>query len=91
MNPRCLLFLGCFFLACVAALTGCGQPPLPDQGAETLVVPVSHPVSRQVTDFVDYTGRTAALNSVDIRPRPEMSKTRRADDLAQGVDAPSIA
>jgi len=32
-------------------------------------VPISQPVRRQVTDFVDFTGRTDAVNSVDIRPR----------------------
>jgi multidrug efflux system membrane fusion protein len=36
---------------------------------EALVVPVSRPVQREVTDYVDYTGRLAAINSVDIRPR----------------------
>ena len=30
---------------------------------------VSQPVQRDVTDYIDYTGRTDAVNSVDIRPR----------------------
>ena len=34
-----------------------------------LVVPVSQPVEREVTDFVDFTGRINAVQSVDIRPR----------------------
>ena len=33
------------------------------------VVPVSQPVQREVTDFVDFTGRTDAVNSVNIVPR----------------------
>jgi multidrug efflux system membrane fusion protein len=33
------------------------------------VVPVSQPVRREVTDYVDFTGRTEAVFSVDIRPR----------------------
>jgi multidrug efflux system membrane fusion protein len=33
------------------------------------VVPVSKPVQRQVTDFVDFTGRTDAVNTVNIVPR----------------------
>ena len=37
--------------------------------SEAPVVPVSHPVQRNVTDFVDYTGRTNAKNSVAIQPR----------------------
>jgi multidrug efflux system membrane fusion protein len=34
-----------------------------------LVVPVSQPVEREVIDFVDFTGRINAVQSVDIRPR----------------------
>ena len=33
------------------------------------VVPVSQPVRREVTDFVDFTGRINAVQSVDVRPR----------------------
>src|SRR6516165_4623921 len=48
-------------------LTGCGrvsseappQPPLP--------VTVSYPVERYVTDHADFTGRTAAVDSVEVR------------------------
>ncbi len=36
---------------------------------EPPVVPVSQPISRQVTDYVDFTGQTKAVYSVDIRPR----------------------
>jgi multidrug efflux system membrane fusion protein len=32
-------------------------------------VPVSQPVERQVTDFVDFTGRTEAIQAADIRAR----------------------
>jgi multidrug efflux system membrane fusion protein len=32
-------------------------------------VPVSQPIERQVTDFVDFTGRTDAVQSVDVRAR----------------------
>ena len=32
-------------------------------------IPVSHPVQRQVTDYVDFTGQTAAVQSVTIVPR----------------------
>ena len=37
--------------------------------AELPVVPVSQPIQREVTDYVDFTGRTEAVYSVDIRPR----------------------
>ena len=40
------------------------------QGAESLpVVPISHPVERPVTDYVDFTGRTDAVQSVNIVAR----------------------
>ena len=37
--------------------------------AKPPAVPVSQPVQREVTDYVDFTGRTEAVQSVDIRPR----------------------
>jgi RND family efflux transporter MFP subunit len=37
--------------------------------SEAPAVPVSHPVQANVTDFVDFTGRTDAVEAVDIRPR----------------------
>ncbi|QVL34850.1 efflux RND transporter periplasmic adaptor subunit [Telmatocola sphagniphila] len=37
--------------------------------APTPVIPVSHPVEREVTDYVDYTGRTDAKDSVSVRAR----------------------
>ncbi|HEY7429043.1 MAG TPA: efflux RND transporter periplasmic adaptor subunit [Gemmataceae bacterium] len=69
MNHRSSLFPRLVFLASAAILTGCGHSPSPEQSTELPVVPVSKPVEREVTDYVDYTGRTAAVNSVDIRPR----------------------
>jgi RND family efflux transporter MFP subunit len=44
---------------------GTAGPPAPEQP----VVPVSHPVRRQVTDYADYTGRTAAVEAVSVRAR----------------------
>ena len=37
--------------------------------AATPSAPVSQPVRREVTNYVDFTGRTEAVHSVDIRPR----------------------
>jgi multidrug efflux system membrane fusion protein len=50
-------------------LAGCTQPQAAVAPAETPVVPVSHPVQREVTDFVDFTGRTDAVQSVNIIAR----------------------
>ena len=56
-----------------SADTGDGDR-LPEQtdtgpGAEAPVIPVSRPVRRPVQDFVDYTGRTAAVQALDVRAR----------------------
>ena len=49
--------------------------------------PVSNPVKREVTNYVDFTGRTEAVHSVDIRPRVSgylvqdaVSRRRRGQD-----------
>ncbi len=63
MNIRLLaLLLG-------LALSGCARSPNHVAPPETPVVPISHPVQRQVTDFVDFTGRTDAVQAVDVRAR----------------------
>jgi multidrug efflux system membrane fusion protein len=58
-----------------------GQPVVPDQkaaepktksakagSASPPVLPVSQPISREITDFVDFTGQTKAVQTVDIIP-----------------------
>jgi membrane fusion protein, multidrug efflux system len=60
-----LLLASCLLSATIA---GChrqqapGTPPPP-------VIPVSRPVERQVTDFVDFTGRIDAIHAVGVRAR----------------------
>ncbi|HEV3446168.1 MAG TPA: efflux RND transporter periplasmic adaptor subunit, partial [Gemmataceae bacterium] len=73
---RALIWLrfrfGCALLRSVflfAVATGCQQGSPRIAPAEVPVVPVSHPVERQVTDFVDYTGQTASVHPVNIIPR----------------------
>jgi multidrug efflux system membrane fusion protein len=50
-------------------LIGCRRGPAPQAEPPPLVVPVSHPVQRNVTEYVDYTGRADAVESVGIRAR----------------------
>jgi multidrug efflux system membrane fusion protein len=50
-------------------LIGCAKKPAEVAPAEPPAVPVSKPVQREVTDYMDFTGRTEAVESVDIRPR----------------------
>lgn len=49
--------------------SGCRRPQPAVAPPELPVIPVSRPVQREVTDHVDFTGRTEAVQSVDIRPR----------------------
>src|SRR4051812_16324629 len=65
---RSPLVLG-FTCSLLAAVGGCRGKPTPVAPPEPPVIPVSRPVEREVTDYVDFTGRTAAVQSVDIRPR----------------------
>jgi multidrug efflux system membrane fusion protein len=54
----------------VALVTGVGCEHSPELAPpEPPALPVSHPVSRQVTDYVDFTGRTDAVQAVDVRAR----------------------
>src|SRR6516165_1002125 len=50
------------------ALAGCGQPSGPPAATPPPVV-VSNPVEREVTDYADFTARTAAVDSVEVRAR----------------------
>jgi multidrug efflux system membrane fusion protein len=53
----------------LAALGGCQRGAPQVAPPEAPVIPVSHPVSKEVTDYVEYTGRTNAKDSVSIQPR----------------------
>ncbi len=57
------------FLILLVALFGCENRAPQVAPPQALVVPCSQPVARDVTDYVDFTGRTDAVESVDIRPR----------------------
>ena len=58
--------LVCILLAVAA---GCEASATKVAPAETPVVPVGRPVEREVTDYVDFTGRTEAVYPLDVRPR----------------------
>ncbi len=51
------------------ALVGCSHGPPQVAPPQAPVVPVSKPVQREVTDYVEFTGRTDAVNTVSIVPR----------------------
>ena len=50
-------------------LAGCVRVPSAAPEAAPTPVTVSHPVERDVTDYADFTGRTAAVDSVEVRAR----------------------
>src|SRR4051812_49279947 len=56
-------------LGLCVALAGCTRGPAPAPDAAPVPVSVSRPVEREVTDYVDFTGRTAAVESVELRAR----------------------
>jgi membrane fusion protein, multidrug efflux system len=62
-----LLSLPALFLLAVA---GCqGNQTAGNAASEATAVPVSQPVQREVTNFVDFTGRTDAVEVVDLKAR----------------------
>ena len=48
---------------------GCHKQAPPATSQEAPVVTVSQPIVRKIVDFIDYTGRTEAVNAVDVRAR----------------------
>jgi multidrug efflux system membrane fusion protein len=64
MSSRCLCLL---FTICL--LIPATKIPADDKPAAPLKVEVSQPVSREVADYEDFTGRTAAAESVALRAR----------------------
>src|SRR5207249_7984345 len=56
-----------FVLGSCLGLLGCAQRPTEAPVTAPLPVTVSHPVEREVTDYADFTARTAAVDSVEVR------------------------
>ena len=50
-------------------LAGCARVPSGAPEAAPTSVTVSRPVERDVTDYADFTGRMAAVDSVEVRAR----------------------
>jgi multidrug efflux system membrane fusion protein len=58
-----------FFVPALLVAAGCSQKAAQVAPAEPPAVPVSNPVARAITDHVDFTGRTDAVESVNVVPR----------------------
>jgi membrane fusion protein, multidrug efflux system len=61
-----LVFLS---LGLPGAINGCRPAALPQDGSKLPVFTVSIPVQREVTDYVEYTGRTGAVQAEQINAR----------------------
>jgi multidrug efflux system membrane fusion protein len=68
MSYRWLFFV---FLSVglVGASNGCRQAAAPQDNSKLPVFAVSNPVQREVTDYVEYTGRTGAKEAEEIKAR----------------------
>src|SRR5438105_817169 len=63
-----LVSLGLFLGSCLG-LSGCSHTSEEGPGKQPPKVTVSYPLEREVTDYQDYTGRTAAVDSVQVQAR----------------------
>ncbi|HEX3659702.1 MAG TPA: efflux RND transporter periplasmic adaptor subunit [Pirellulales bacterium] len=68
-NPKAFLSSWTLILGFCIGLAGCGRARSEAPGKLTPTVAVSHPLQREVTDYQDYTGRTAAVDSVQVQAR----------------------
>jgi multidrug efflux system membrane fusion protein len=53
----------------LASIGGCGEAPAQLAPPQPPAVPVSKPVQQEVTDYVDFTGRTDAVQAVNVVAR----------------------
>ena len=65
---RLLAALLMAFLCCLAA-AGCGRAPAQAPPLPPNQVTVSYPVERSVADYVEFTGQTSAVKTVEVRAR----------------------
>lgn len=66
--PSNFLIGSALMLGFCLVLTGCARAPS-EAPAAPVPVTVSYPVERNVTDYADFTARTAAVDSVEVRAR----------------------
>src|SRR5246500_3987339 len=67
--PGQLALPGLALVFLILALTGCNQQPPAAQGPPPANVTVSKPVRKEIVDWNEFTGRTAAVNLVNITAR----------------------
>ncbi len=57
------------FVVAAVLVAGCARPTPPVAATKPAEVVVAHPVVRPITDYEDFTGRTDAVRSIEIRSR----------------------
>src|SRR5271168_3952241 len=65
--PSTFLASSALVLGFCLGLLGCARAPSEAPTAAPIPVTVSYPVERYVTDYADFTARTAAVDSVEVR------------------------
>jgi RND family efflux transporter MFP subunit len=65
--PLTVLASFALFLGSCVGLGGCARAPSEAAAAAPIPVTVSYPVERYVSDYADFTARTAAVDSVEVR------------------------
>src|ERR1041385_812638 len=81
--------IGVGLLLC-GALLGCQKKAAPPPPAKPPEVVVATPVTRQITDFEEYTGRLAPVKMVDVRARVSgyLDEVQFTDGADLSQDAP---
>ena len=69
MSSALRLVIGCIAAIAAATVLGCSHGPPQVAPPQAPVVPISQPLQREVTEFIDFTGRTDAVDTVNIVPR----------------------
>ncbi len=83
-----------WFTCSLLAVGGCRHNASEVAPAEPPAIPVSHPVSREVTDYVDFTGQTDAIQSLNVTPRVTgylVKMPFKEGSEVRGDDRPSVA
>jgi multidrug efflux system membrane fusion protein len=84
MNHR--WFLVFLSMGLFGALGGCRQAPAPQDGSKLPVFTVSVPVQREVTDYVEYTGRTGAVEADEVKARVTGFLLRQRRHFQEGAE-----
>jgi RND family efflux transporter MFP subunit len=76
------------FLGICAGLTGCSQGPPPVPPTPPPTVTVSYPLHKMITDYAEFPGLTAAVDTVQVRARVsgylEKTNFKEGDEVKQG-------